>query len=175
MRPRDSTDPTPAPGLFSRHLFSLAFPGLSPNSGHMLLPLPGMSFLALYLHNGWLFMSITCQVTLLHLKSVCPFTVCCSPHPLELLQPKASVWGERLNNKDICLWVLIGSCACTISPHEMMRGPRWQAQREGPCDLDSKPNNPNLNVAIGGGATSQESRSSGVQAESAGSPLVPDT
>lgn len=40
-------------------------------------------------------------------------------------------------------------------------GPCWQAQREGLCDLDFKPN---LNVAIEGGATSQESRSSGVQA-----------
>lgn len=48
-----------------------------------------------------------------------------------------------------------------------MKGTCWQAQREGPRDLDFNPDNSTLNGHVtieGRGGISQESRSTGVQA-----------
>lgn len=134
--------------------------------------LPGMchciSTAALCVHH-------TCQVTWLHLKSLCsfglPVVLTQLPHQLgllapEFLQPKAAASGQGLRHENISSCFLTGSCTWTISPHEMMRGTRCQAQREGSCDHDFNPKNAKLNghVTIEGGDISQESRSSGTQA-----------
>lgn len=122
--------------------------------------LPGMchciSTAALCVHH-------TCQVTWLHLKSLCsfglPVVLTQLPHQLgllapEFLQPKAAASGQGLRHENISPCVSsLGSCTWTISPHEMMRGTRCQAQREGSCDHDFNPKNAKLNghVTIEGG------------------------
>lgn len=137
---------------------------------HMPPLLPGMchciSTAALCVHH-------TCQVTWLHLKSLCSFSLPVVltqlPHQLSSCprtpQPKAAVSGQGLKHENIYSCCLTGSCTWTISPHEMTKGTCCQAQREGSCDRDFNPNNAKLNdhVTIEGGH-SQESRSSGAQA-----------
>lgn len=69
----------------------------------------------------------TCQVTLLHLKSLSSFSlpVVLTQRPRqlsllapELLQLKTAASGQRLKHENVCLCFLAGSCAWTISPHE---------------------------------------------------------